>query len=402
MHPVILFDDGYQGLAPLTDLRASFELRTGALTTGERLQRQLGREFAAICVPTPLEPLIRFRYGEKINRLPDDGQAFVFLNGRLCGLSFDIPTQPGTGLTDQEGALIAACLSRAEAEVLMQNPGQCPGVSYEKGDARMLRRPWDLIKSVGESLKQDVELLKGSCPTYDPPQGKAISVIGDHPVLIGRDVVIHPNVVIDTTAGPVVLDDRAVVRSMSIMVGPAYVGKDSIICNHAHIRASTTIGPSCKVGGEVNTCIFQGYANKSHSGFLGHSYVGEWVNLGADTVTSNLKNTYGDVRMRHTDGGPAESTGMQFLGTIFADHVKTAVGTRLMSGSCLGTGSMVAAAAFAPKYLPRFSFQTDGPPLKYELDKFLDVARRVMARRGLSPGPELEARITDLWRRSEG
>ena len=376
MDPWILFDDGHPGLAPLCDLRASFELRTGALTTLERITQQIGCPPAALFVPEPLRELVASRHPQPINELPP-GDRFVCVHGR------------STSLHD---AAIAEPISRGRAQELL-------GAGRLEGEERaeLLTRPWHVLTHCERNLPDDLSRFGGRLERLRPDASRCIVIVGDEPVLIGRGVTVHPHVVFDTSAGPVVLDERATVRSMSVVVGPGYIGQDSIVVNHAHVRAGTVIGPHCKVGGEVNGCIFQGYSNKAHSGYLGNSFVGEWVNLGADTVTSNLKNTYGQVRMQTDPDGEPESTGMQFLGSIIGDHVKTAIGTRLLTGTCIHTGAMLATSGFPSKCVRRFAFLTDEGEKRYDLDRFLQVAEAVMRRREMNVSDSLRRRLANLY-----
>jgi UDP-N-acetylglucosamine diphosphorylase/glucosamine-1-phosphate N-acetyltransferase len=143
--------------------------------------------------------------------------------------------------------------------------------------------------------------------------------------------------------------------------------------------ATCSIGDHCKVRGEMSNTVMVGHANKGHDGFVGHSYMGRWVNLGAGTITSNLKNTYGPVSLWTPRG--MRDTGMQFLGTMFGDHAKTGIGTCLTTGSVLGAGANVYGAQTPPKAVPPFAWGSAPPYDVYRLDKFLEVAERVMARR---------------------
>jgi hypothetical protein len=143
--------------------------------------------------------------------------------------------------------------------------------------------------------------------------------------------------------------------------------------------AASAVGEQCRVHGEVSNTVFLGHANKSHDGFVGHSYLGRWSNLGASTVTSNLKNTYGPVALWTPNG--VRSTGMQFLGTFLGDHAKTAIGTRLTTGSVIGAGANVMATSMTPKVVAPFSWGGLGDTPVYEIDRFLTVAERVMIRR---------------------
>jgi hypothetical protein len=148
----------------------------------------------------------------------------------------------------------------------------------------------------------------------------------------------------------------------------------------------------CRVHGELSTSIFIGHANKSHDGFVGHSILGRWTNLGASTVTSNLKNTYGTVQLWTPHG--MRDTGMQFLGTLIGDHARTAIGTRLTTGCVIGAGANVVADGMVPKVVPPFCWGSASSGETYALGKFLDVAARAMARRQVSLGDEGRAHLS--------
>ncbi|MEE8170090.1 MAG: hypothetical protein V3T70_06040, partial [Phycisphaerae bacterium] len=169
--------------------------------------------------------------------------------------------------------------------------------------------------------------------------------------------------------------------------GPCSIGDGCLIHPGASIREGTTIGPACKVGGEIEGTIFQGYANKQHDGFVGHSFIGEWVNLGADTVTSDLKNTYGNIAAplcgRRTD------TGQRFLGSVIGDHSKTVICTALTTGTMIGFCCNVV-APHPPQWLPSFTWLTPDGESPFKLDKAVDIARAAMARRDVELTPAAE------------
>jgi UDP-N-acetylglucosamine diphosphorylase/glucosamine-1-phosphate N-acetyltransferase len=167
------------------------------------------------------------------------------------------------------------------------------------------------------------------------------------------------------------------VQSFTRVQGPTWIGPHTIVGGDKIIVCA--IGDHCKVHGEVGNSVFLGHANKAHDGFLGHSYLGRWVNLGANTVTSNLKNTYGHVAL-WTPGG-IRTTDLQFLGTLFGDHVKTGIGLTLTTGCVIGAGSQLYGSQMPPKVVPPFSWGDTAPYQTFELEKFLVVAERVMARR---------------------
>jgi NDP-sugar pyrophosphorylase family protein len=165
------------------------------------------------------------------------------------------------------------------------------------------------------------------------------------------------------------------VRSGTRLEGPTYVGAGTRVLG-GFVRGSV-FGPECRVRGEIASTVFLGYSNKAHDGFVGHSVVGHWVNLGAGTTTSNLKNTYGPVRLEVS--GAKIETGRTNLGTLFGDHAKTAIGTMLATGSVVGAGANVFGATVPPRHVPAFAWGCTGD--RVTEDGFLSIARRVLARR---------------------
>jgi UDP-N-acetylglucosamine diphosphorylase/glucosamine-1-phosphate N-acetyltransferase len=253
---------------------------------------------------------------------------------------------------------------------------------------------WDFVRLLPEHLADDLTLyakpafggLVAGSRVGPPPEHSV--VIGEHPVLIAADRVhagevvlkgatIEPHVVFDATSGSIHVGAGTTVHAFTRLVGPCYVGRHSTILGDR--IASCSIGDHCKVRGEMSNTVMVGHANKGHDGFVGHSYMGRWVNLGAGTITSNLKNTYGHVSLWTPRG--LRDTGMQFLGTMFGDHAKTGIGSCLTTGTVLGAGANVYGAQTPPKAVPPFAWGSSPPYDVYRLDKFLEVVERVMARR---------------------
>jgi UDP-N-acetylglucosamine diphosphorylase/glucosamine-1-phosphate N-acetyltransferase len=177
-----------------------------------------------------------------------------------------------------------------------------------------------------------------------------------------------------------VIDEGATVGANSVILGPVYVGRYSSVSPLSYIHSGTSIGPMCKIGGEVAASIFLGYSNKPHVGFVGHSYIGQWVNLGAGMTTSNLKNTYGPIKMHI--GSKEIETDRRFLGAMVGDHAKLAVGTRLMTGSYVGYCSLLAGSDLPPRFVPSFTYWTDSGAQPYRLDKAREVMKQMYSRRG--------------------
>jgi len=358
----ILFDDGRGELSPLTDLRASFEVRCGAFSALERLGRDGDVEVAGLWVPERLAALTRERHALPVNAGADG--PVLLINGRwaLADGSSAANLDEGEAWVDASGEVIAAHVAASDAaRVATHDLSGLSAIRRPEPGFALLRRPWDARAVRDRALAMDLA-------RFDPAAGAAaprgVVVIGGK--VQGKGLFIHPGArvypgaVIDHEGGAVVIDEGAVVRPGAILIGPCSVGPHSTVLERATIRPWTAIGPWCKVNGEVGGAVFQGYANKAHDGYLGDSWVGEWVNLGAGTTNSNLLNTYGEVVAKARPDGPNERTGEQFLGAIIGDHVKTAICTRLYTGCVLGTGSMFACTAPVSGCVPAFSWVTGG------------------------------------------
>ena len=253
-----------------------------------------------------------------------------------------------------------------------------------------LRGAFDLVTALERLLAADCADLQAA-PRGGVPEGSV--VLGDPARVVVRGAAVEPGVVFDVRQGAVVLEAGAEVRHGTRLEGPVYVGPGSRVLG-GFIRGSS-IGPECRVHGEIAASVFLGFANKSHDGFLGHSVVGQWVNLGAGTTTSNLKNTYGPVRLEV--GGVRIETGRLNLGTLFGDHAKTAIGSMLPTGTVVGAGANVFGPAGPPKYVPPFAWGADGARVSEE--GFLRVAERVMSRRNVDLSPERVASLRRTYGR---
>lgn len=397
---LIVFDDGKADLAPMTDLRAAFDIRTGALTTLERIEREIGRRADALLVPEFIEPVVRERCAGMtppalINEIPLGGTDYLLVNGRWAVPSKQLDDlEPGDQLVEAGTEdLVAMRGTIDDARALLRNVTP-PGTIVDRLDApTLLSRPWHFMTFRDAALDVDLHLLARG-PTQELPPG--VMQIGDHPLTIHPEAIIYPSVVLDTEKGPIVIDQGAIVRPGSILVGPVYIGPGSTVLERSIVKSHTAIGPRCKVAGEIGGCIFQGFSNKAHDGHLGDSWVGEWVNLGAGTTNSNLLNTYSDVTVLCKPDGSRERTGETFLGCILGDHFKAAISTRIMTGAVVLTGAMHAAVAPIDGCVPPFAWATDSGRRLYRFERFVDVARTAMDRRGLEPGDAYIRRLKDL------
>ncbi|MEM7623128.1 MAG: putative sugar nucleotidyl transferase, partial [Planctomycetota bacterium] len=394
--PVIVFDDGKGLLAPLRDARPVFDVRTGAFTTLERMERTVravgaGAEFS-VFVPEELAGVARSQHA-RVNTLEKGAGPVLVLNGRGPVVPEDASRLgEGSALVDTEsGDVIAAHLDAADALVLLG--GDRPDMEeIGVSGLHLMTRPWHVRSMRDRCLGVDLALLARDVP-HEIRDREGVLHIGKEPPRVHGTARVSHGAVFNTESGPVVIDERAVIRPRALITGPAYVGPGSTVLEQANVKAGTAIGPHCKVAGEVSGTIFQGYSNKAHDGFLGDSWVGSWVNIGASTVGSNLLNTYGEVKAEAEPGAGREGTGEQFFGCVLGDHVKTAIGTRIMTGAVVQTGAMWASHEPVKGCVDRFAWVTDDTRERFAWEKFEEVMRAAMGRRKMEPGDALVERL---------
>ncbi|NBX35784.1 MAG: hypothetical protein EBR10_00975 [Planctomycetes bacterium] len=398
---VVLFDDGLSRFGPLSDLRASFEQRLGALTCVERARIVLGR-VDAVYPLEHLQPVCMERHGSvglSVSQLPAGDGDVILINGTLDSLE-DVATLGANAVrSSADGRLALARLARREAERVLERPAQ-----WERGattaqraplaHGNLVSAPWDLLNRLERSLPADIALLSRSGEWGDRSTA-GVHRFGHHALFIDPTAKVLPGAVIDTTDGPVLLAAGSVIRPGAIVTGPVAVLDHATILDRAQVKARSVIGPWCKVGGEVGSVVLQGFSNKAHDGHLGDALVGEWVNIGAGTCNSNLLNTYGEVSTRLDAAGTTERTGRAFYGGVIADHAKIAILVALNTGSTIGTGSMIAVAR-PPTFVQRFAWMTPERTQPHRFGRFEETLRATMQRRGLVPGTAYLARLHDL------
>jgi UDP-N-acetylglucosamine diphosphorylase/glucosamine-1-phosphate N-acetyltransferase len=257
---------------------------------------------------------------------------------------------------------------------------------------RWITDVWDFIGTLTDQLIEDIPLRAKSLTTTGETSA---ATIGDQGIFVEEGAEIGPNVVLDASAGPILIRRGAIIAPFTHLVGPVSVGRDSQVLGDR--VANSSIGDGCKVRGELSNTIFVGHSNKAHAGFVGHSYLGRWVNLGALTTTSNLKNTYGPVQLWTPSG--VRTTGQQFLGTLFGDHVKTGIGTMLSTGTVIGAGANVFGGNIPPKVVPPFAWGDHEPYDTYDVARFLEVAERMMSRRHVELGQNARKQLAEAHKR---
>jgi UDP-N-acetylglucosamine diphosphorylase/glucosamine-1-phosphate N-acetyltransferase len=390
-------DDSYSDLFPLTHMRPSFQILSGMGTLLWRLQRLFPEARVCLFARSAFTGLLKqeFPDWEVNDTSPRSG---LFLNGRCLRLPESVFDDRGRRALTHRGAVIGfwtpeevridswgGLSSRTVARLVEKTP-------KEEIEAVVLEHPWDLIGQNGALVKSDFESSNsgGILGVVDP----LAVLVGDASLFsLGAGSAVEPFCVIDVREGPVSMGEGVLISSHSTVRGPCHISDGSVI-EAAVIRGETTVGPVCRISGEVEASVFQGWSNKHHLGFIGHSWIGEWVNIGAGTNNSDLKNNYGRVRV-----GPADSpvdTGMQKLGCFLGDHTKTGIGTLLNTGAVIGPFSNLLGGAVSPKYLSPFSWQGPSGFEHYRLDEAIATARTVMRRRSVEMGEDYERLVREL------
>jgi UDP-N-acetylglucosamine diphosphorylase/glucosamine-1-phosphate N-acetyltransferase len=380
------FEDAVDSLTPLTLTRPAFDLRCGMRSLGEKQRRVLGAGDWGMWIRPHLAEVAGLEHpGRPVNDL---GWLMrgptVWVNSRwLPTQASAVPTHvPHLGICDGQiaWAFVApehlAGLAETGLEPLLDEWSRTLLTQPTAGT--MLRHAWELVERNGDEIVADVH------GAADLPTGPVenLTIVGPaNRVHVAPTARIDPFVVLDTTQGPIVIAERVVVTAFTRIEGPCVLGPGTQVMG-AKLRGGVTIGPHCRIGGEVETSIMHGYTNKYHEGFLGHSYLGEWVNLGAGTHSSDLRNDYGPVDVILE--GRRIATGRNKIGCFVGDHSKTGLGTLLNTGTNIGVFcNLLPAGRLAGKHLPSFTDWRHGAlDVGMPIESLLETARVVMARRG--------------------
>ena len=376
-------------MAPITTARPLAEVRAGGRIIRERWECALGKRITGVIASS------RHRGFSEPGAAPVLEDDDVLDAGSIVARSHFAPHLTLMPLGGAESmafgeTIVAQTLSSPATVRDVRTMPFRTGSGTRQLEGWLIERPWELIGHLPAMLTADAERIAADMsPRELPPD---VRVIGSHPVRIDPTATIEPFVVLDATQGAIVIEAHAVVRSFSRLGGPFVLGSRSQWM--AGSGQTVSVGDNCRVSGEVSTTILCGHANKGHDGFVGHSYLGRWTNLGAGTVTSNLKNTYGSVSF---DG---VETGLQFLGSLLGDHAKTGILTRLTTGSSIGAGANVISDDVVPSVMPAFAWGSRGE--RYDLARFLQTAERVMARRQVVLSDSMRECLTAVYRATTG
>jgi UDP-N-acetylglucosamine diphosphorylase/glucosamine-1-phosphate N-acetyltransferase len=397
---VVIYEDGREAqFGPLALLRPVFDLRCGALLLREKLELRRPSWRCALLPRAALTAAVAEQYpGRDVGTVGDEPT--LLLSGRVVvddALLSAVEQSEGDALLRADGVSVGAYVTRRVPELLAggRTTPDLSGLAAAGIECEAIAYPWELVAATGREIEKDAALLEG--------RGEQRGTVDQGARVLERSRVtlcagsrIEPGVVLDAREGEIIVGRDAVVMPNAVVIGPAAVGDGTTIKAGARIYGGTSIGPRCKVGGEVEGSVIHSYSNKQHEGFLGHSYLGSWVNLGAATDVSDLKNNYGSVRVHI--GGQEVDTGVTFVGATIGDHSKTAIGTKLNTGTVVGIFCNVFPGAFPSKSVPSFSWGTEDGFDVHDIDKALHTARRVMARRDVELTEAQEELIRRVFR----
>jgi UDP-N-acetylglucosamine diphosphorylase/glucosamine-1-phosphate N-acetyltransferase len=383
---------------PLTYSRPFYDLRLGILTLNERFEKIFrGDEVCYYCRDF-LQDLWQERYPEAaVNEFPQEDT--LFINGRLIlNLWFDLPKLSDESIAFKKDDEIVAAYITADTMEQVQKAQHYGELQFdqlsfqkvEKVDWPILRYPWDFLQANSKQITEDLTLIS-DYRKVNPKEYPGAHFVNPEQIFVAENVIIKAGAVIDADEGPVYLADEAKVFHNAVIVGPCSIGWKSKISHGAKLTGNCSFGPVSNVGGEVGDTIIQGYSNKKHDGFLGGAFLGEWVNLGADTNNSDLKNNYSTVSVP-LHGEPID-TGLQFAGCYIGDHTKTAIGTTINTGSVFGVGCNIFGSGFSPKFVPSFSWGGGENIVEHKFEKMINTAQIVESRRDKNLTP---AQITVL------
>lgn len=364
---LILFDDPVirTALLPFTYTRPVAAMRVGILTIAEKWEKWLGTKASFQTVD----------YLQK--KFPAVSTTDnLMLNGAICPdekLVQALHALPPRHFLVQGQRLIAAY--RPEGEMSPANT-----LEYHE-PLTIIDQTWSIFRENASQLKVDYKIITA---------GRRSAPIEDkHTIVYGTDVFLEEGVyiraaVLNAETGPIYLGKNSIVQEGALIRGSFALGEGSHVNMGAKLRGDTTVGPFSKIGGEVSNSVIFGYSNKGHDGFLGNSVLGEWCNLGADTNTSNLKNNYDTTRLYSHATGRFENTGLQFCGLMMGDHSKAGINTMFNTATVVDVCSNIFGEGYPRNYVTSFAWGGASGFITYQLNKALETAERVMARRNVT------------------
>jgi UDP-N-acetylglucosamine diphosphorylase/glucosamine-1-phosphate N-acetyltransferase len=384
---------------PLTLTRPVDDLRIGVLTISEKWEQALE------------SPNSHRTLRPELSRVFDNGQIDTDHNCTWINSRY-LPTDKliekindlSEGQCLQHGeTVIAARMNGGDSKQWLKagSPNFKNLFILETQDFLSINNLWDLFQLNGPQIVRDLELMN-----VEPGKKGQISsnAVLEHSekIHISKGATIEAGCVLNAAKGPIFIGKDAMVMAGSYIRGPAAICDNAKINMGAKIYEDTTIGPVCKVGGEINNCIFHSYSNKGHDGFVGNSLIGQWCNIGADTNTSNLKNNYSTIRITNWENRQEIETGQQFFGTVMGDHTKTAINTQLNTGTICGVNCNIFSNDFPPKLIPSFSWVGSNVIQTYKLEKAFEAMEAMMARRNVELTNQYRQLMTTIFENRMG
>lgn len=399
----VLFEDAVarsRRFLPLTYTRPVSMLRVGMYTALERLSLFVPREKIVLHTSRFVADAVRDREHVRVNTI-DPTKHTLFINARAflnadfapMHLNYHFMLSDTNDLVSATFEIIPEHVQREITSGLVFNYHLAKVLPTAK--VKCFDSLWSYLHYNSHAIAQDVALQKHLDSPLKPIKERA----GVHAVH-GSNILVHPTAtigagtVLDATDGPIVIEEGVRIFPNSTIMGPSVIGKNSLVKIGAKIYEGTTIGPTCKVGGEIENSIVLSYSNKQHDGYLGHSYLGSWVNLGADTNTSDLKNDYSNVKVFPEN--EEIDTGSMFVGLLMGDHSKSAINTQFNTGTVVGVSCNIFDSGFPPKWIPNFCWGGASGMQHYRSDRAIDVAQKVMQRRKMDLLPSEESLLKSL------
>ena len=364
----ILFDDSAirPALLPLTFTRPVSEIRIGIQTITEKWE-----DFLKTSVSFATQDYLQIKYPISLS---DDN---IFINGAVC---------PNAELVGAISNLTKNTVIKNGETIIAYRSNQLNPTSFEQeisfdGNCVILKQLTDIFTRNGEEIKADFSrITKGR--KSQPITDRFTAYYNESQIFIEEGADIKA-AVLDATNGCIYIGKDTRIQAGAMIQGPFVLGEHSVINMGGKMRPNTTIGPFCKVGGEISNSVMFGNANKGHEGFMGNAVIGEWCNWGADTNNSNLKNDYSKVELWSYVSNKFENTGIQFAGLIMGDHSKCGINTMFNTGTVVGVNCNIFGGGYQPRHIPSFSWSAGTEEFKtYHLRKANQVARAVLERRG--------------------
>ncbi|MCK9320497.1 MAG: GlmU family protein [Bacteroidales bacterium] len=366
----ILFDDvARKSLKPFTYIRPVCDIRIGILTIREKWEKYLGETTSTLT-----EDYLS-------NKFPIIfADSMTLINGSVCPTPKLVQAVKNLSVNQ-----VLVCNDNIIAMSKTREDFISEGDDIEKieveEDFIKLNNVWDIYVYNDRAIREDFELItKGR---KSQPLSSTNKLINPENIFVEEGVSVEC-ACLNAKNGPIYIGKNAEIMEGAVVRGPFAMGEHAVLKLNAKIYGGTTIGPYAKVGGELDSVVIFGYSNKAHDGFIGHSVIGEWCNLGADTNASNLKNTYDEVRLYDIEKSTFVPTGQVFCGTIFGDHSKCGINVMFNTGTVVGISSNIYGAGYQRNFIPSFAWGGTNTGLKlYQLEKAIEVNERMMQRRGL-------------------